>query len=608
MAANSSLSLTSLDFDGIKNNLKTFMKSQSQFVDYDFEGSNINVLLDVLSYNTYLNSFYLNMVASEGFLDSAQMRSSVVSHAKELNYTPFSAKSAIAKVNISFSTEGIQNNFEIPKGTFFSGSNANGTFTFTTKETTVLTSTSSTFIKNDLEIYEGSYFNETFVVNDTMENQKFILSNKSIDTNSITVFVSENDNITIQQYEHVDTLFDLNSTSEIYFIQGTLDGYYEVVFGDGISFGKRPKNGSTVLATYRVTLGDAGNGVSKFTIDQNLGIYNGGVATATISTTAVSFGGAPEEDIESIRFRAPRHFQTQNRAITADDYKTIIYDNFGDIKDVHVYGGETIKGAVDYGKVYICVNSKSGAPITNQIKADIVYLLNNKKVVGIQQVIVDPDYIFITPHVNAFVNFRSTSLTPTQIITAVKNSIVQFNDDYLKRFDTTFRFSRFAEAIDRSNDAIVANETIIRFYKVAAPLLSTNQPFSYNFNNEIIPGTISSSNFLLNDGKVYSLTDYNPNNDTYDKVNINDILTIINNKPIMYLKEITTSPTPKYNPIGVIDYPNGKIDIQSLTIMNFLDHTGVQLYASTKHIDITAIENNVIEIDLGSVDITVTPV
>ena len=606
MAANSSLSLTSLDFDGLKNNLKSYLKSQSIFADYDYEGSNLNVLLDVLSYNTYMNAFYLNMIAAEGFLDSAQMRSSVVSHAKELNYVPFSAKSAVASVNLSFDTGGtITNNFEIPKGTVFSGRNANGTFSFTTKETNILSSTSNIFTINGLEIYEGNYFNESFPVDYSAENRKFVLSNKNIDTDSISVYVSENNLNTVDLYTQVDTLYDLNTDSKIYFIQGTLNGYYEIVFGDGVSFGYRPKNNATILVTYRITLGDAGNGVANFTLDRNLGAYNGGVAAGTITTVVPSSGGAPEEDIESIRFRAPRHYQTQNRAVTAEDYKTIIFDNFGDIQDINVYGGETVTGSVDFGKVFICIDSKSGAPVSDQIKTDILYLLEKRKVLGIQPVLVNPDYIYIVPYVNVFVNFRNTNLTPAQITTAVKNSIAAFNSSYLKRFDTTFRFSKFEEAIDNTDTSISGNETEIRFYKIATPALQKTESFAVSFNNELVPGTITSTDFLLDDGKVYTLTDYNPNNDTYTKVTTNNRLTIINNTPIIYLKEVTTAVNQNYTQIGVVDYKTGKISIQNLTVIDYLNGAGIQMFATTKHVDITAVQNNVIEIDLGSVSINV---
>jgi hypothetical protein len=289
--ANSSLSLTSLDFDGVKNNLKTYLKSQSTFKDYDFEGSNMNVLLDILSYNTYMNAFYLNMTAAEGFLDSAQMRSSVVSHAKELNYTPKSAKSAKAVVNISINVSaGDTNIIEIPKGTQFSGSNPKGSFVFTTDQTHTLSSKSNIFTLDNLELYEGTYINETFVVDNSIRNQRFILSNKNIDTNSIVVKVYENNGLNTNDFLEAKNLYGLRNTSRIYFLQATLDGYYEVVFGDG-TFGVIPQNNCTILVTYRITYGSAGNGVKSFRIDKDLGAFNSVTLKTTVSTVGVSTDG-----------------------------------------------------------------------------------------------------------------------------------------------------------------------------------------------------------------------------------------------------------------------------------------------------------------------------
>jgi len=305
--ANSALVLTSLDFDTLKSQLKTFLQSQSQFKDYDYEGSNMNVLLDVLSYNTYLNSFYLNMMASETFLDTAQLYSSVVSHAKELNYTPRSARSAKATVSCNFITTGISNTFSIPKGTQFSGQNANGSYTFVTDRTQTITSTNNVFSITSLDIYEGSYINETMIVDNTIENQKFVLSNKNIDTSSIVVTVSEDNGSNVNDFLQSDTLYNLNSESQIYFLQSTLDGYYEIVFGDGV-FGRVPQNNALILVTYRVCNGSDGNGVTTFFLNKDLGAYNGGNSTAKITPVVTSADGSPIETIESIRFRAPRNY------------------------------------------------------------------------------------------------------------------------------------------------------------------------------------------------------------------------------------------------------------------------------------------------------------
>ena len=253
--ANSYLNLTSLDFDAYKNNLKSYLKSQSTFVDYDFEGSNMNVLLSVLSYNTYLNAFYLNMVGSESFLDTAQLRDSVVSRAKELNYTPQSYKSPKALIDVSFTdiSNSITNRFEIPKGAQFSGSNANGSYSFVTDRPHILKSDNNIFTVQGLEIYQGQYINETFIVDDSIKRQQFVLSNYNVDTDSIAVTISENGGVSTIDYQQAQSLFGVKPDSTVYFIQAFQDKY-EIVFGDGF-FGRRPLNNSTILVTYRITEG-----------------------------------------------------------------------------------------------------------------------------------------------------------------------------------------------------------------------------------------------------------------------------------------------------------------------------------------------------------------
>ena len=485
MAANSTLNISSLDFDTLKNNLKTFLKSQSAFQDYDFEGSNMNVLLDILSYNSYLNSFYLNMAASEGFLDSAQMRSSVISHAKELNYTPRSVRSAQALIDLSFATSGISNILEIPKGTQFSGQNANGSFVFTTDRTHTLNSATSTFAITGLPIYEGTYINESFIVDNTIENQKFIISNPNIDTTSISISLSTDNGQTTVDYTQATSLYGLKNTSTVYFIQATLDGNYEIVFGDGV-FGAAPINNTIILATYRISKGDAGNGVSSFNIDNDIGTYNGGIAIATITPNTPAVDGAPIESIESVRFRAPRHFQTQDRAITNSDYQNLIFENFPVVKAVNVFGGETVTGSVEFGKVFISPVSYSGAAITQSVKNDIISYLSGKNAIGITPVIIDPTILYVVPSLTVTVDFNQTTMSPADIQSLMTTTMSTFNTNVLENFNTTFRFSQFVGTLNNADPSILSVQAATVAKKIIAPELNKSQSISLSFNNEII--------------------------------------------------------------------------------------------------------------------------
>ena len=255
--ANNSISLVSLDFDTLKNNLKTYLQNQQQFADYNFDGSNINVLLDILSYNSYLNAFYLNMAISEAFLDSAQLRNSIISRAKELNYIPRSFKSSKATVNVSFAQTPSTTIFTIPSGTRFTGKNANGTYTYTTTDSVVLYPAANSFTTN-LDLYEGLYQTDTFVINYATENQRFIMTNQNIDTDSLIVTVVENLGQTTTIFQQAQSLYGLNSNSNIYFVQATEDTKYEIVFGDGL-LGRKPLDGAIIATTYRTSTGTDAN-------------------------------------------------------------------------------------------------------------------------------------------------------------------------------------------------------------------------------------------------------------------------------------------------------------------------------------------------------------
>jgi hypothetical protein len=604
MAANSSLSLVSLDFDNVKSSLKQYLKSQSVFRDYDFDGSNMNVLLDVLSYNTFMNAFYLNMAASEGFLDSAQLRSSVISHAKELNYTPRSARSSEGVVNVTFTVvSGNTNAFEIPKGTQFSGTNSNGGFTFVTSESHTLTSASNIFVMNDLSIYEGSYINETFTVDNSIESQKFILSNPDVDTTSISVTLIEDDGATLTDFSQALNLYGLNANSNVYFVQSTLDGYYEIVFGDG-TFGRLPKNNASILVTYRVTNGDAANQIQTFTIDRDLGTFNSVSVNALVATVSPSSDGATVETIESIRYRAPRHYQTQDRAITTNDYANMIYENYPEIKAVNVYGGETVFGSVEYGKVFISPVSYSGATITNSLKTNIINYLSNKNSVGITPVIVDPNFIYIVPTITAYVDFNKTTMSPADVKSLLLTSVSTFNSTYLQDFNTAFRYSKFVSELNDADISIASIQVQNLVKKVETPALNVKSTINFDFHQEISPGTISSGNFLLSDGLTYSLTDFNPNNVTFTQQIVGNGIQVTNSSNVIYLK--LNDPTKQtYVPAGTVDYTNGKIAISSVTIADFLGSPGIALSAETLSDDIYGLKNDLIEIDINNISIQV---
>lgn len=586
--ANNSISLAALDFDTLKNNLKTFLSSQSAFKDYDYAGSNMNVLLDVLTYNSYLNAFYLNMAISESFLDSAQLRSSVSSHAKDLNYTPRSNRSSAAVINLTIPTSNAVTLF-IPKGTSFTGKNISGNYTFTTDKSLTLTSGTNVFSAN-LSIYEGSYSQDSFLVDYTNETQRFSLINPSIDTTSLTVIVSENDGLDVSEFMLAENLYGLNANSNVYFLQTDVDGRYQILFGDNV-LGRKPLNGSVVTAEYRSCAGSIANGVDTFAIEVDLSSINNtsvlnGVTTTTI---AASTNGANVESIESIRYNAPRHYQTQERAITTQDYIDLISTNFPNIESVSAYGGETVTGTsqVEYGKVYVSCSTYSGSTLSNSQKQDVATFLQPRVALGITPVLVDPDYTYLVLNTNVHVDFNQTGLTPEQLKTLVVNTISTFNDNYLMIFGADFRLSVLMSTIDLADISIISNETSALMYKNFVGFqASAPTALTADFHgNALKPGTILSNQFSSG-GKNYVFTDYIPN--------------ITNSTNTLYKLEKSTNTTAlNYSSAGNIDYTNGLVNI-GITSYDSTPAGGLRIFASPVNQDIYTQKNNIIEIDTAA--------
>ena len=603
MVANSSLNLTSLDFDSLKSNFITFLKSQTIFKDFDFSGSNINVLLDILSYNTYLNSFYLNMIGSEAFLDTAQLRDSVVSIAKELNYIPRSARSSVATVNLTLNTSGLFGTLIIPFGAMFRGVNSNGTFSFVTDKSYTVLSAGSQYNISNVHVYEGKLFTETFIVDNTIESQKFILSNLNIDDTSIDVVVNASDITT--PYLLANSLYGLTSTSSVFFIQEDPGSYYEIYFGDGV-FGMIPPNAAVIDVTYRVTNGSAGNGVNKLTLAQNLSLENGGIISSIVNVANSSSDGADIESIDSIRFRAPRNYQVQNRAITASDYKYLIMQNFPEVKDVSVFGGEDVFGSIQYGKVFLCCTTYSGAPLSQSIKQDILNFLVNKMAIGVNLAFMDPDYIYIVPYVTAYVDFTQTSLSSIDISTEIYNSVNSYNESNLKGFNSSFMLSKFAAQIDNSDKNILGDTTTLSMYKNVSFTNGYPQTLTILFNNSIVPGTISSSDFTLSDGNVYQVTDFNPLNNTFYGSTANGSFSIVNSSNALYFSQISTNNVQNYLNAGLVDYANGSLYIQSIDVFDFMNPSGLVITATPSAEELYGNKNIILEIDKTQTVINVT--
>ena len=446
--------LTTLDFETIKNNLKTYLQSQDIFQDYDFDASNINVLLDVLAYNTHLNAFYLNMISNEMFLDTALLKDSIISHVKELNYIPRSFRSAVAKVDITLTDTSDDATILLPRGTTFTGTSGNRNFTFSLPENVQALSTNvvNQFKASGVLIYEGDYTNDSYVSND-LSQVRYVITNKTVDTNSIRVTVIEDNGANTLSYTVRDSLFGIDSTDTVFFLQAIENDSYEIIFGDGI-IGRPPKNNSIVLIEYRTCNGELPNGIGTFVADDDIG----SATVSSVLTISKASGGAIPESLSSIKFNAPRAFTTQERVVTAGDYSTLLKANFSEINDVLAYGGEEFNPP-RFGKVIIAVDLQNTDELPQIFKDKYYDFIKPRSPLSIDPIFVKPEYTYISIKTNVKYNINQTSLNIDDIRSLTISAIQGYNSENLNGFGKTLRYSQLIAAIDAAQDSIVSNDT-----------------------------------------------------------------------------------------------------------------------------------------------------
>ena len=591
--ANSSIVLTNLDFDTIKTTFKSYLQSQERFNDYDFDGSNINVLLDILAYNTYHNAFYLNMVGNEMFLDSAQLRDSVVSHAKELNYVPQSFRSAQANVNISISsTDTTKRSIVIPKGTAFTSRLLDKNYTFSVDENIIISDYSIlnnliTFTGKNITLYEGFYVNDTYTYTYGSPT-KLIISNKNVDISSVTVTVVEDSGSSTLVYKRATSMFDLTKDSQVFFVQGAESDSYEIVFGDGVT-GRRPKNNSIISIEYRISNGELPNGCNKFVPDSTIQ----GETNIVVLTNSPAAGGNVYETVESIKYNAPRHFTSQERAITTEDYETLLKLNFPEINTVTAYGGEDLNPP-QFGKVYVSVDLREVDALPDIKKQEYYRFLKPRSPVSIDPVFVDPEYTYlgITSKVNYNVNI--TALTADDIKTIAGSAILLYAENNLNNFNRTFRYSKLVQAIDNAQVSIISNETDVTIIKIITPELNRFLTFDISYN---IPLTVEQQTTqLTNQFSVYS-----------SFIQYKGIKSFIRDNGTGLLNVLSAATEAVIDTVGTIDYDTGLLQFSNIKIDSYFG-AGIKFYAYPRNKDISTINNvilNIIEEDLA---INVVPV
>lgn len=596
--ANNVINLVGLDFDNLKASFIDYLKNQQQFKDYDFVGSNMNVLLDVLSHNTFKNAFYLNMVASEAFLDSAQLRESIISHAKELNYVPRSARSAKATLRYQFTNNSI-NSIEIPRGTTYTTTVGFNMLTFVTNERRVISSPTGVY-DFTLDIYEGQYVTDSFLIDDTLVDQRFILTNENIDTTSMTVRVYENDGNEISDYTLATTLLGVSSTSKVYFLQAAEKGKYEVVFGNNI-IGQRPKNRAIVGVEYRVTKGDLGNEATKFALAEDitgLGNITPVIYSEVSEAPAMSMGGAAAETNESIKFNAPRHFQIQERAITSSDYEVMMKQKFPEINAISVYGGETVSPP-RYGKVFVAVDISNVDGVPTSKKNEYYNFLKSRTSLSIDPIITEPEMLYYSVNSNVKYNINVTDKKNEDIKSIVTEAIKNFNEIYLDDFNSTLYYSKLIADIDNSDTSIISNDTFILIYKKIEPKIGVSQSFVINFYTHLL-GT----NELANKHSVDALHSIRSTPFTYngELVSFGDDgmggLTIA--KTIGDSHSIIAR-------VGTVNYETGRVAINNVIFEGYLGDS-IKIYALPKDKDVSSSKNIILTVEDNEIKINVTQV
>ena len=488
--ANARLQISDLDFDQIKTNLKAYLKQQSQFQDYDFDGAGLNILLDILAYNTHYNSYYLNMVANEAFLDTALLRDSVVSHAKTLGYIPFSVTAPRAIVNVTVNSgTTTPETLTIPKGFTFSSNLIDSlSYNFVVLEESTVTKSNTSFLFEDLKIYEGSLV--TYVFNYTENSNPksvFVLPDNNIDTKTISVSVSPNvGNTSTQVYNQVTDILDITSTSEAYFLQESKNGNYEIYFGDGV-IGKALNDGAVVTVTYLVTNGVAANQTDGFIAAAPIGAYS----DIVIDVVDVASGGATRETVDSIKYSAAAQYATQNRLVTTSDYESYIKSKYPSIDSLSVWGGEDETPKV-FGKVYISLKPKTNYFISETEKQRIIdEIINPKAIVSVSAEIRDPEFLYLIVESLVQYDQKKTSLDEGTIRNNIRQAILDFRDTNLNKFAGTFVLSKLQDAIDSTNgEAIIGSETVVRVQRRFKPKLNESASYTIQYDVPIQRGTL----------------------------------------------------------------------------------------------------------------------
>ena len=596
MPANNALQISDINFDVIKDNLKTFLSNQSELGDYDYESSTMQILLNVLSYNTYMNSYYLNMVGNEMFLDSAQIRKNVVSRAKGLGYTPRSARGPAATIQLTITPDDSPENITVPENTQFTSTVDGKQYIFVNPESKVVNTNSSGVYSTNLRIVEGRPFTFQYTVS-SASPVRYIIPADNVDTTSLKIQVQQTAaNSSVTTYNLASNLTDVTGNSNVYFLNENEDSRYELSFGDNV-LGNQLNDGNVININYRVCNADAAERAATFTKTGNIDGYS----DFTITTVSDASGGAAKESIQSIKYNAPKSFEAQNRAVTVKDYETLVRNNFAAVQAVSVWGGEENSPPI-YGKAYLAIKPNGANTLSDDDKIEIENFLNERNVLSVEPVVVDPTYLYVVPTVNVSYNPDLTSNSVDSLSSNISTSIINYESNFLSLFNKDFIGSDLIKQIDKVSEALTSISVDLKIMKRFVPDTTRNTTYSIPFNRSLLnitggailrispsahPGrglTVDSSTFTYDGQSGCKLDD-----DGFGNVRIYYIDSL---GVRVYLNRLA----------GNVDYSTGLVTLNNLLITAYTGD-GINVYVDPDASNIRTVRNQILLITEARVDV-----
>ena len=603
------INFANLDFDQIKTTLENYLKDNSTFTDYDFEGSNLSTILDVLAYNTYITSYNANMVANEVFIDSATLRENVVSLARNIGYTPKSRKAAQATVSFFINTSDI-----IPSPATITlkagpvatsaGTFGNTSFVFSIKDDITVPVVDNEANFDLIKLYEGSLIEESYTYNSRNPNQRFLINNIGCDSELINVTVGINDYTEKQKYAFQNSLFSINENSRVFFLQEIEDERYEVIFGDGV-FGKNLSEGNIVDISYIKTNGDSANGISQFsftgrlTYTRNSSEYVVESGISILSTDISASGGETIESVSSIKKYAPRIYASQNRAVSANDYETLIPARiYEETESISVFGGEELIPP-QYGKVFISIKPRSGEFLPNLIKENIKRDLKKYSVAGIVPEILDLKYLYLEVSSNVYYN---TNLAPSasKVSSIIQNNVTKYAESSeLNKYGARFKYSKFLNTIDNSHSSVMSNITTVVMRRDIRPALNAIAEYQIGFGNQFHINSMSGYNIKSSAFRI---------NGIQSDVYLSDIPNTNRTSGSLFLFTISnpssTDATIVRKNVGSIDYISGVMTINPINIISSAKtkdgQSIIEVSAAPHSNDVIGLQDLYLQLDIGN--------